>query len=312
MVVILIRLHGEKNILGKNQKDNLPNPEFIPGKENSRIALYRYGNSSKRYPPVILTHGTFSNGLICKNLAAFLNKAGFDCWIYEWTGHGLSEYGQLSLDAETFALNDVPAVIHTVLSKTNTRTCSWVAHSGGGFLPLMWLARNPLLQEKIQAIAGMGSQTTGAGKTGTGKLITRILPVIDTLLGKVPGPLSGLGPEDEVSGFLAQWAQWNRTGRWVGTDGFDYDKAMDKIQIPALFIAGAKDIIAPPHGCQSLVNSLGSLQKRLVLCSKKNGYQEDYTHPRLIASQNAKNEIWPIILEFIQSIGYQKKASPRP
>lgn len=282
--------------------NNLPNPEFIPGEKNSRIALYRYANLSNKYPPVILTHGTFSNALICKNLAAFLNRAGFDCWIYEWTGHGLSEYGQLYPDAEGFALHDVPRVIHTVLTKTNNRTCSWVAHSGGGFLPLIYLARHPLLQEKIQAIAGMGSQTFGAGKTIIGKLITRVVPVVNTLLGKVPGPLSGLGPEDEASGFLTQWSQWNRTGKWVGTDGFDYHKAMGKIQIPAFFIAGSKDRIAPPDGCRALVNSLGSIEKSFVLCSKERGYQEDYTHPRLIASQNAKKEIWPMILEFIRSV----------
>ncbi|MBU0970744.1 MAG: alpha/beta hydrolase [Proteobacteria bacterium] len=282
--------------------NNLPNPEFIQGKKNSRIALYRYANFSRLYPPVILTHGTFSNALICKNLAIFLNKAGFDCWIYEWTGHGLGEYGQLYLDAEGFALHDVPAVIHTVLAKTQSRTCSWVAHSGGGFLPLIYMARNPLLQEKIQAIAGMGSQTIGAGKTIIGKLITRMVPVVNTLLGKVPGPFAGLGPEDEASGFLTQWSQWNHSGKWVGTDGFDYHKAMGKIQIPAFFIAGAKDRIAPPEGCHALVNSLGSMEKSFVLCSKKNGYQEDYTHPRLIASQNAKKEIWPMILEFIRSV----------
>jgi pimeloyl-ACP methyl ester carboxylesterase len=289
--------------MSESLKNYLPDPVLIQGEKKSQIALYRYVNLSNRYPPVILTHGTFSNALICKNLAAFLNRAGFDCWIYEWTGHGRSEYGQLSLDAEGFAHHDVPRVIQTVLERTNNRTCNWVAHSGGGFLPLIYMARNPLLQEKIQAIVGMGSQTTGAGKTIPGKLITRILPVIHTLLGKIPGPLSRLGPEDEVSGFLTQWAQWNRSGKWVGTDGFDYDKAMGEIKIPAFFIGGGRDKIAPPDGCRTLVNSLGSLEKSFILCSKENGYQEDYTHPRLIASQNAKKEIWPMILEFIQSIG---------
>jgi alpha-beta hydrolase superfamily lysophospholipase len=120
----------------------LQDPVFIEGEKKSVIALYRYANLSSQYPPVILTHGTFSNALICRNLAAFLNRAGFDCWIYEWTGHGRSEYGQLYLDAEGFARHDVPRVIQTVLKKTNSRTCSWVAHSDGEFLPLMVMARN--------------------------------------------------------------------------------------------------------------------------------------------------------------------------
>lgn len=288
--------------MAETHKNNLPDPVFIQSEKNSRIALYRYANPLSGYPSVILTHGTFSNALICMELAAFLNAAGFDCWIYEWSGHGLSEYGALYPDAEDFALLDVPSVIKKVLTETASNSCLWVAHSGGGFLPLIYLARNPHLQHEIKAIIGMGSQTAGAGATWLGQLITRTIPMVIRLFGRVPGPLCGLGPEDEVSGFLRQWSQWNRSGTWVGKDGFDYDKAMEGIHIPAFFIAGAKDVIAPPDGCYRILQSLGSIEKKYALCSRANGYLEDYTHPRLIASQNSKAEIWPMVLEFILSV----------
>lgn len=283
-------------------KNSLPKPIFIKGGNNSRIALYRYENLLSESPPVILTHGTFSNALICAKLAEFLSANGFDCWIYEWIGHGLSEYGELYPDAEEFALHDVPAVIETVLKETKKKSCIWVAHSGGGFLPLIYMARNPHRQHEIKAIAGIGSQTTGAGRTWIGKLTTRILPVVIQMLGKVPGPLCGLGPEDEISGFLKQWCRWNRSGKWIGKDGFNYDKAMGNIHIPTVLIAGKNDLIAPPNGCQQMFQALGSTQKKYVLCSKATGYMEDYNHPRLIASQNAKVEVWPIVLEFIRSL----------
>jgi len=279
----------------------LPKPIFIKGENNSRIALYRYVNSSSESPPIILTHGTFSNALICAKLAEFLNSNGFDCWVYEWSGHGLSEYGQLYPDAEEFALNDVPNVIDAVLSEAKTNACIWVAHSGGGFLPLIYMARNQHLQHEIKTIAGIGSQTTGAGGTWMGKLTTIVVPMLIQILGKMPGPLFGLGPEDEVSGFLSQWCRWNRSGQWIGKDGFDYDAAMKNIHIPTVLISGAKDVIAPPRGCQRMFESLGSIENKYFVCSKATGYMEDYTHPRLMASQNARAEIWPIILEFIRS-----------
>ena len=293
---------NDKLCMVENYKNNLPEPVFIQGEKNSRIALYRYANPLNGYPPVILTHGTFSNALICMELAAFLNTAGFDCWIYEWSGHGLSQYGDLYPDAEDFALHDVPAVIEKVLTETASKACIWVAHSGGGFLPLIYMARNPHLQHEIQAITAMGSQTTGAGGTWIGKLMTMAVPVVIRMLGRVPGPFYGLGPEDEVSGFLEQWCRWNRSGKWIGKDGFDYDKAMKNIHIPAFFIAGANDLIAPSDGCHRMFHSLGSTQKRYALCSMANGYLENYNHPRLIASQNAKVEIWPMVLEFIRSV----------
>ena len=279
----------------------LPEPIFINGKSNSRIALYRFPNPFSPSQPVVMTHGTFSNARICAKLARFLNANGFECWIYEWIGHGQSEYGKLYPDAEDFALNDVPAVIQTVLKETNKTSCIWVAHSGGGFLPLIYMARNLHRQHEIEKLVGIGSQTTGAGKTWAGKLSTRIVPLIIKMLGKVPGPLFALGPEDEISGFLNQWCKWNRSGNWLGKDGFNYYKAMESILIPTILISGGNDLIAPPNGCQQVFQSLGSTQKKYVLCSKATGFMENYNHPRLIASQNSRTEIWPMILEFISS-----------
>ena len=281
--------------------NSLPQPSFVEGKSNSRIALYHYANPSTEFSPIIMTHGTFSNALICTKLAEFLNENGFECWVYEWTGHGLSEYGELYPNAEDFALNDVATVIQTVLKKTNSSSCIWVAHSGGGFLPLIYMARNLHKQTEIEKLVGIGSQTTEAGKSWIGKLNTRAVPVINRLVGKVPGPLLGMGPEDEVSGFLNQWSQWNRSGKWVGQDGFDYYNAMKDILIPTMIIAGGNDIIAPANGCEKIIQSLGATQKEFILCSKETGFAENYNHPRLIASKNSKTEIWPTVLEFIRS-----------
>lgn len=279
---------------------SLPQPIFINGKSHSKIALYQYANPSSNFSPVILTHGTFSNAMICAKIAEFLNNNGFECWIYEWTGHGLSEYGTLYPDAEEFALNDVSAVIQSVLTETDKSSCIWVAHSGGGFLPLIYMARNLHRQHEIERIVGIGSQTTEAGTNWIGKLSTRLVPIVNRILGKVPGPLFGLGPEDEISGFLNQWSQWNRSGRWIGKDGFNYYNAMNNIHIPTMIIAGGNDFIAPANGCKKIIQSLGSTQKKFVLCSENTGYVENYNHPRLIASKNSKIEIWPTVLEFIR------------
>jgi oxygen-independent coproporphyrinogen-3 oxidase len=113
--------------------------------------------------------------------------------------------------------------------------------------------------------------------------------------------LFGLGPEDEVSGFLNQWCKWNSSGKWLGKDGFNYSKAMKDIHIPTFMIAGKNDFIAPPSGCREILQLLGSTQKKYVLCSKAAGFKENYNHTRLIASQNSKIEIWPMVLEFINS-----------
>ncbi|WP_152427791.1 alpha/beta fold hydrolase [Desulfotignum phosphitoxidans] len=279
----------------------LPRPILIKSKNHSKIALYHYANPTSNFLPVILTHGTFSNAIICAKLAEFLNFNGFECWIYEWVGHGNSKYGSFFPDAEDFALNDVPAVIQKVLTLTNKKSCIWVAHSGGGFLPFIYMARNLHQQYAIERLVGIGSQAFGVGKTCFGQVITRTIPIINRFFGKVPGPFFGLGPEDEISGFLNQWCQWNRSGKWIGKDGFNYYKAMKDIHLPTLLISGRNDIIAPPDGCRKMLKPLGSTQKKIIVCSKAAGYLENYNHPRLIASKNAKAEIWPIVLQFVKN-----------
>ncbi len=45
---------------------------------------------------------------------------------------------------------------------TGKKQIYWVSHSGGGHLPLMYLARYPEHQEKMAGIVTMGAQATDA------------------------------------------------------------------------------------------------------------------------------------------------------
>src|SRR5437762_13956751 len=47
------------------------------------LALHRVSGAVWQGCPVLLTHGTFSNGQVCAGLAGFLADHGFDCWVLE-------------------------------------------------------------------------------------------------------------------------------------------------------------------------------------------------------------------------------------
>lgn len=78
---------------------------------------------------------------------------------------------------------------------------------------------------------------------------------------------------------------------------------MDSLEMPALFFAGNRDLIAPPAGCRMIVDALGSSKKECRVCGSGTGFSEDFTHARLIASQGAQREIWPLIREFLHENG---------
>jgi oxygen-independent coproporphyrinogen-3 oxidase len=37
----------------------------------------------------------------------------------------------------------------------------------------------------------------------------------------------------------------------------------------------------------------------MVFCAKSEGYEEDYSHARIIMSRPAQREIWPVISEWL-------------
>ncbi len=269
--------------------------------------LTRLPREDTHLPPVVLTHGTFSNAKLCEQLARFLQDAGFDSWVLEWPRHGQSARGGPVWSYERLALHEVQATLDTVRETTGREALFWIGHSAGGVLPFIHLARNPGDDARFLGIVTMGSQTTHAGpgvlgmmKLGAGLLLTNVM-------GRASGKALGLGPEDETRPLMNQWFRWNLSGRWLGADGFDYLDALMHVRVPTLCLAGAgDDFIAPVAGCRRLFDALGSDDKTFLTCSKEDGFREDYGHTRLIASRSAREELWPRLAPWL--MGHAERA----
>jgi oxygen-independent coproporphyrinogen-3 oxidase len=269
-------------------------------KDGVELSLLRISYDTRQDTPVLLTHGTFSNAQVCTRLARYLAENGFDCWILELRGHGRSAAGSVHPDFERFSEFDVPAALHAVRQRTKKEQLFWVGHSGGGLVLLMHLARHPEERPKVKGIVTLASQATEAGATWTGRAKIALGAMTNNLIGYAPGPLLKLGPENEFRGVMNQWFRWNWNGRWTGKDGFDYLEALKQVEVPALCFAGGGDrFIAPYRGCRRVYDALGSVDKRMALCAKSEGYGEDYSHSRIIASRRAQQEIWPTISEWL-------------
>jgi alpha-beta hydrolase superfamily lysophospholipase len=264
------------------------------------LALTRFPARRAGQAPVLLTHGTFSNGGICARLAAYLAEHGFDAWVLDLRGHGGSQRAVPKPDFEAFGLLDVPAAIEAVRTHTGRRDLYLVGHSGGGLAFLMHLARRPAVQRDVVGLVTLASQATDACATLRGRLIVTGSRLATNLLGYTPGPAWRLGPENEAKGVLETWFRWNRTARWTGHDGFDYLAALGAVTIPTWCLAGAGDrVIAPVQGCRRLFDALGSPQKQWTVCGRAEGFSEDFGHARLVASRAAQREIWPRIKDWL-------------
>lgn len=261
--------------------------------DGTRLFLSRIGD--RGCPPLILAHGTFTTQRSCAPLASHLAARGWQCWLFDWRGHGHSDQPPAAFDFETLASQDVPAVLREVEESSGPLRPFWLGHSAGAVIASMWLARQPPACTRLAGLLMLAAQAASRQRRWPLQLKIRLISWLLPLRRQIASHWMPLATEAESSRLLRQWCRWNLQGRMTGRDGFDYLAALGRQTLPVLALAGGSDdFISPPDGCQRLLDSFGS-NKRYVLCSQDQGFVEDYSHERLLLSKNAKNEIWPLL-----------------
>ncbi|MBW1897470.1 MAG: alpha/beta hydrolase [Deltaproteobacteria bacterium] len=264
--------------------------------------------TEKNSLPVILLHGTYSkrNFWISPKgigLGAYLAEQGFDVWIPELRGHGLSPKGERfsSITAEEQIRFDIPAINRFVTGQTKS-SVSWICHSFAGVYTLASLSCGWLDQNSVSRLITFGSQISRGESFLKIPPIAWICILILKILGNFPAPKFGMGPEIESAGSMIEVIRWKGfRGKWTNSEGFCYWDGMDRIKIPILSFAAAADTNDPPEGCRILFDSIGSEQKTFTLLGKKNGFLKDYDHIGMVVSKESQTEIWPMVTNWLTS-----------
>jgi pimeloyl-ACP methyl ester carboxylesterase len=257
-------------------------------------------------PPILLVHGTFSNrhfflGAGDRGLARYLAALGYDAWVAELRGHGRS--GDLGKAAdwhfEDWIRHDAAALLRGVREATGSGRVLWMGHSAGGVIGVAYAGLGEPDSSSIAGLVLAGAPHPArpgawhAPLAAIGYGITR-------LFGRFPARAMGIGPEDEHQGIMQQWMAWNVRGRWVGRDGTDYLANARRVTVPALAVAGAGDLIAPPSACRALLETLGSTDRTMIVGGKRFGFAENFNHDRVLISTPAREQVWPRIAAWVE------------
>lgn len=284
--------------------------EFLHAADGVRLAVHRMGPAGAT--PVVLLPGTFSNhtfwiGTRGTGFARALAAAGFEAWALDPRGHGASQRPDRGepWDFDDWARQDVPAALAAAAAAGGRPFL--IGHSAGGSAALAALAAEPALAHQL---AGAVAIATPAPWLQPWRgLFARSIRRASLLLGRFPARRLGLGPEDELPGVMAQWMGWNIGGHWRGDDGSDYSAGLAQLRLPLLAVAGAGDHLwAPPPACQALFDLVGSPDKSFLLCGRRTGFATDYGHAGLVVSREAREEIWPRLLDWLAA--RQEAGSP--
>lgn len=286
------------------------------------IAITRLGVAKKHYEdvvedkgiPVVLLHGSFTNRRFWLSpkgwgLAAYLVKQGFDVWVPEMRGHGLSPQNETykANSVYHYAKYDLPAINNFILEQSGHKP-HWLGHSLGGLTIAASLGADWLKQDDVASAILLAAQVQKAHWAIK-------LPIVNALarlwFSRKPflSP-KGLnnGPEVEPSGIVVEYFYWHRLfGGWKAKDGTNYWDGLKTVKVPIMGIGSEGDIGDPSRYCERLTNQFASSKNRYVCLGGRNKNSRLFGHVDMVVSREAENEVWPLIPRWIGDLTGESK-----
>jgi pimeloyl-ACP methyl ester carboxylesterase len=231
------------------------------------------------------------------------------------------------------AFYDVPAILDYVCQATGEDRVNWVGHSLGGMLMFAFLEYSPHA-DRVATFVGMGSAAVLSDAPDIEKLrcnrgLRMLLRAVSTgrmarpmVLARPPGlervdsfyytaanvdratisRFYGYTLEDPGPGALKQLDPFLKYGHLLSADGKkDYYNGLGAIRTPTLFVAAEGDVLTNKRSVEQTYERLGSPDKTLQGCGKKDGHYADYGHCDLVWSRHAPIEVFPPIVGWLDS-----------
>jgi len=239
---------------------------------------------------------------------------------------------------EDYVQHDAPAILRTVLRETGARHVHWVGHSMGGMIAYA-LLMSPM-HKKITSAVTLGSPTmsnvghplidfgvpyrgllrwlSGRIPIGTAArfaapfapLATRFLNDTIAELGWHPGnadlpllrTLMLTAVDDLPASLLREFARWYETKAMSDRYAmFDFTEHLERVTTPIMIIAGSKDGLTPARDLERVYERVASPDKAFRVIGKANGFAHDYSHADLVLGLHAPDDVYPVVLEWLEA-----------
>ncbi|EIK96764.1 lipase [Pseudomonas sp. M47T1] len=272
------------------------------------LAVTRLGLADQPQPggvPVILLHGSFSNRRFWVSprgigLGAYLVRAGFDVWIPEMRGHGLSprNLGYRKNRVADYARYDLP-VIGAFVQEQSGQQPHWIGHSLGGISLAAALGGGYLDQAMVASAALFGCQVSRTYwplkmppvEWGARLLLKRFAHISGSRLKR--------GPEDEPIGLALEAMRWHGLFGRFGEGKQDWWAGLAEVQVPLLAVSASGDHQDPPWACRKLYEAFGGDHRQFVQLGREQGFGDNFGHVQMLVSKAAQSEVWPLVVQWL-------------
>lgn len=264
------------------------------------------GQQGERGQPVILLHGSFSNRRFWYSprgvgLGPYLARAGFDVWIAEMRGHGLSprNLAYRHNAVADYARYDLPAIAAFV-AEMNPQPAHWLGHSLGGVILAATLAGGHLAQTGVASVGLFGAEVSRRYWPLKVPPVAWLARLVLRRFAALSGSRLKRGPEDEPIGIALEALRWHRLFGRFGDAEHDWWAGLRQVQVALLAVAGEGDRDCPPAACRALFEQFASRDREFVNLASANGFQQDYNHVQMLVSKPAQEEVWPLVQRWLE------------
>jgi len=308
------------------------------------LPVIHYQAAGKKKPvPILFLHGISANARHMDldaehSLARWFAARGYETFsmslrntLDELLPESAHRADPAHTNFDTYSMQDLPAAIALVKSKTGAAQVDFVGHSMGGMIYYAYLARGG---SDIRSAVVLGSPARlRMGTRLEGFILSRgetVLKGVDVVpnatLAALIVPVSGnvvspvedlvinldntdvstwqkmvaIGTGDLAGGVLRQFVKCIVDDKLESADGsIDYLARLHDVKVPTLVVAAKADHIGLAGAVKAGYLALGG-EKKFFVAGVENGFARDYGHCDLTVGERAPDEIYPLIQRWFE------------
>ncbi|MFW6274345.1 MAG: alpha/beta hydrolase [Spirochaetota bacterium] len=236
------------------------------GRDGSGRTYYHWKSSSKAKSAVIFSHGYAEHAGRYAEMAAELNRAGYDVWAIDHYGHGQSAGKRADVKDFRLFAEDLHLFIQNMVIPNTDTPLFLYGHSMGGAISLLYTLEH---QSDLKGLILSGPMIRPGGVSSPfERKIAHLLRKIVPTLPFRPFSADLLSHDvNEVQAYKDD--PLNYTGKlkvrlgdeFLRMEGMLSEEALAAVSLPVLLLHGGGDTVVPPENSQIVMESISSEDK---------------------------------------------------